>query len=116
MLPIREPVHEPFREDLIEPEVVPVQGKVGELLGSRKFWVSIVAIGAVITFAVLGKVAGDQAMDFIKWIIGAWLGSQAATDVAKVFASKSNRPVSTIQDIRTDPSALMQEGRTTKPD
>ena len=69
-----------------------MQSKLAELLGSRKFWVSIVAIGAVVTFAVMGRIAGDQALDFIKWVIGAWLGSQAATDVAKVFADKKGGP------------------------
>jgi len=56
--------------------------KLVELFSSRKFVIALVAVLIIVVLAVAGRIAGDQALDFIKWVVGAWIAGQAATDVA----------------------------------
>jgi hypothetical protein len=57
--------------------------KVKELLTSRKFIVTLIAITGVTVLAAIGKIDGDKALDFAKWVLGAWIAAQAGTDISK---------------------------------
>lgn len=59
--------------------------KLTELFTSRKFIVTLVAIAGVVTLAALGEVDGEKAIDFAKWVLGAWLVAQAGTDATKIL-------------------------------
>ncbi len=52
------------------------------LAQSRKAWVVLAAVVGVIVMNVTGRVPGERALDFIKWIVMTWLGAQAAEDAA----------------------------------
>lgn len=52
------------------------------LLASRKAIVTVLVIVGVVVLAALGKVAADPALEFLKWIVIAWLGAQAYEDGA----------------------------------
>ena len=83
-----------------------MQSKAIELVTSRKFLISLVAVVVICLLAAAGKVGGDQAMDFVKWVLGAWLASQAATDVANKLKE------ATSVSMRSTPSEFMQgDGR-----
>ena len=67
------------------------------LLGSTKFLVMLIAIVAVVTLAALGRYSGDQAVEFVKWIVATWLASQAVqTSAEKVGVAFANRKASEI--------------------
>lgn len=57
--------------------------KVKELLTSRKFIVTALGITGAVVLAALGKIDGERAMDFAKWLLGAWLLAQAGVDATK---------------------------------
>ena len=68
------------------------------LLGSTKFLVMLLAIVAVVTLAALGRYSGDQAVEFVKWIVATWLASQAVqTSAEKVGVAFVNRKAAEIQ-------------------
>lgn len=52
------------------------------LLGSRKALVAMLAIIAVSALSAMGRVAGEQAVDFCKWVVMTLIGSQALVDAA----------------------------------
>lgn len=55
---------------------------IGNLLSSRKAIVTILVVVGVIVLAALGRLAAEPAMEFLKWIVIAWLGAQAYEDGA----------------------------------
>lgn len=55
---------------------------LSKIVGSRKAILSILGIAAAVYMSKTGQVAGPDALGFIKWILMAWLGAQAAEDVA----------------------------------
>jgi len=52
------------------------------LLGSKKALIMLVAVVGAIVLAAIGKVDGQQALDFCKWVVMTWLGAQAVVDAA----------------------------------
>jgi hypothetical protein len=60
--------------------------KLTELFTSRKFIVTLVAVAGVTILAAIGQIEGDKALDFARWVLGAWLVAQAGTDASKVLA------------------------------
>lgn len=61
------------------------------LLGSRKAWIAMLSIVAVVALAALGKIDGAGALDFVKWLVSAWIGSVALEDAG----AKRNPPADT---------------------
>ena len=62
---------------------------IGALVRSRKAWVLLLAIVGVVAMNLAGRVAGVEALGFIKWIVAAWLGAVALEDsAAKIAAPK----------------------------
>jgi len=59
---------------------------LARLLNSTKVWVLLAAIVAVTTLAILGKYPAQQAVEFAKWLVTAWLGSQAVQTGAESIA------------------------------
>ena len=57
--------------------------KMIELFTSRKFIVTLVAVASVTALAIIGKIDGEKALDFARWVLGAWIVAQAGTDAAK---------------------------------
>ena len=53
-----------------------------DLLNSRKALIMLLAVVGAFLLAALGKVAGDQALEFVKWVVMTWLGAQAVVDAA----------------------------------
>jgi hypothetical protein len=51
-------------------------------MNSRKAWVLLLAIIGVVVMNVVGRIDHKDALDFIKWIVMAWLGAVAAEDAA----------------------------------
>lgn len=64
---------------------------VQSLLASRKAWVLLLSIVSVTILTLVGKLTADQALNFVKWVISAWLGAVALEDAAdKVQLPPSN--------------------------
>jgi hypothetical protein len=61
-------------------ENVTMTGSILSLLTSRKAIVMLFSIIAVSALAALGKIAGNDALDFVRWVVLVWIGSQAAVD------------------------------------
>jgi len=60
------------------------------LISSRKAIVVMMVVVGVVVLAGLGRVQQEQAMEFLKWIVVAWLGAQAYEDGSvKAAALKS---------------------------
>jgi hypothetical protein len=55
---------------------------LSRIVGSRKAILSILGIVCVMYMSKSGQVSGTEALGFIKWVLMAWLGAQAAEDVA----------------------------------
>lgn len=58
------------------------------LLKSSKAWVVLLAVVGVIVMNVTGRIDGARALEFIQWIVGIFLGTVAAEDVAAKLRSK----------------------------
>ncbi|HOA00819.1 MAG TPA: hypothetical protein PKI27_00775 [Dermatophilaceae bacterium] len=72
---------------------------IAQLFGSRKALITMLAIVGIVVLAGLGRVAGEQALDFIKWIVTAWLAAQAYEDGrVKSAALLMNQPKPTAND------------------
>jgi hypothetical protein len=52
-----------------------------KILGSKKAVLSILGIICSMILAYTGKVTGEDTLNFIKWVLMAWLSAQAAEDV-----------------------------------
>lgn len=52
------------------------------LIASRKAWVMMIAIVAVATLNALGRIEGDKALEFIKWVVMTWIAAQGVEDAA----------------------------------
>jgi hypothetical protein len=52
------------------------------LTSSRKAIIVVTVVIGVVVLAAIGRVPQEQAMDFMKWIVVAWLGAQAYEDGA----------------------------------
>lgn len=52
-----------------------------KIFGSKKAVLSILGIACAMVLAYTGKVTGLETLDFIKWVLMAWLSAQAAEDV-----------------------------------
>lgn len=59
------------------------------ILNSRKGLVLVAAVIGVIVLNVLHRISGDQALDFLKWIVGFWMGGVAIEDAAKKRGASS---------------------------
>lgn len=62
------------------------------LLNSRKAWIAVLSIVAVVALAALGKVDGAGALDFVKWLVSAWIGSVALEDAGTRRAPAADTP------------------------
>jgi hypothetical protein len=68
------------------------QSPIARLLGSTKFLVCLLAIVAVTVLSALGRFEGQQAIDFIKWVVITWTASQAVQSSAeKLVGAYSQR-------------------------
>ena len=67
----------------------PQQNFIIDLLTSKKAIVMLIVVVAVTVLAALSKVQGQAALDFIKWVVMAWLGSQAVVDAAAKLPPKN---------------------------
>lgn len=54
---------------------------------SRKAWVLLIAIVGVVAMNIAGRVNGEDALSFIKWMVVAWFGAVAAEDAAKKMSA-----------------------------
>jgi hypothetical protein len=63
---------------------------VSKLFGSRKAVMMMLALAGVVLLASLGRITGDQALDFLKVTLPAWLAAQAWED-GKVKAAAIGR-------------------------
>lgn len=54
-----------------------------ELTSSKKAFIMALAIVAVVVLSSLGRVPGTEALDFVKWVVVAWLGAQAYQEANK---------------------------------
>jgi hypothetical protein len=68
------------------------------LLSSRKAWVVMLALVAITVLASLGKVAGELAIDVIKWVVVTWLGAQAFEDSKVKSAALMQPPKASADD------------------
>jgi len=59
---------------------------ISALLASRKAWVLLLCVAGAMVLNAKGQIDGPQALDFIKWVVGAWLAAVAAEDAAKKMA------------------------------
>jgi hypothetical protein len=53
---------------------------ISSLATSRKAWVLLVAVVGAVVMNVAGRIDGEKALEFIKWIVMTWLGAQAYED------------------------------------
>lgn len=56
---------------------------VKALAQSRKAWVLLIAIVAVVGLTAMKMIDGAQALDFVKWLVVAWFGAVAIEDGAQ---------------------------------
>lgn len=49
---------------------------------SRKAWVLILCVVGVVVMNLTGRIDGAAALDFIQWVVSAWLGAVALEDGA----------------------------------
>lgn len=68
------------------------------LAASRKALVMVAAVIAVTVLAGIGKLGSAPALDFIKWIVGIWLGAQAAEDMLVKPAALKQKPTASADD------------------
>lgn len=61
--------------------------KVKELFASRKFIVTMLGIISITVLASIGKVSGEDALNFAKWVLGSWVLAQAGVDATKTLRS-----------------------------
>lgn len=47
------------------------------LASSRKALVLVAAVGAAVAMVATHAITGTQALDFCKWVVGAWMASHA---------------------------------------
>lgn len=59
------------------------------LVQSRKAWVVLLAIIGAVLLAALGRISAAESLEFVKWIVVAWLGAIAAEDAAEKHRSDS---------------------------
>jgi hypothetical protein len=52
-----------------------------KIFGSKKAVLSILGIACSMLLTYTNKVSGEEALNFIKWVLMAWLSAQAAEDV-----------------------------------
>lgn len=55
---------------------------VKALAQSRKAWVLLLAVVCVGVLAYVGRIEGQAALDFVKWLVTAWFGAVAIEDSA----------------------------------
>jgi hypothetical protein len=53
---------------------------IAGLASSRKAWVLLAAVVGAVVMNVAGRIDGDKALEFIKWLVMTWLGAQAYED------------------------------------
>ena len=65
---------------------------IRNLISSRKGIIVIATIVSVVVLAALGRLEQESTLEFLKWIVAAWLGAQAYEDAAiKSAAIKTAR-------------------------
>lgn len=55
-------------------------GTISRILGSRKAVFTLLAMCAAMAMAWTARITGKEALDFMKWVLGAWIFAQAAED------------------------------------
>lgn len=58
------------------------------LVQSRKAWVVLFAIIGAIALAAMNRISAEASLEFVKWVVVAWLGAIAAEDAAEKAAPK----------------------------
>jgi len=71
---------------------------LGALVQSRKAWVLLLAIAGVVVMNVAGRVSGEEALSFIKWLTAAWFGAVAVEDAAKKMSGGTTNTVNVISN------------------
>lgn len=56
---------------------------VSALVNSRKAWIFLLAVVGAIAMNLAGRIDGEKAIDFVKWVVGFWMASQAWEDGKK---------------------------------
>jgi hypothetical protein len=74
---------------------------VKSLAQSRKAWVLLIAIACVSGLAYTGRIDGQVALEFVKWLVTAWFGAVALEDGAhKLMLPPPNTKLNT--DLRAE--------------
>ena len=73
---------------------------IKNLVSSRKALVVVLVVVGVVVLAAVGRVQQEQAMEFLKWIVVAWLGAQAYEDgsvkAAALTSTTAQAPPATV--------------------
>lgn len=64
------------------------------LAQSRKAWIFLLAVIGAVAMNLAGRIDSEKALDFVKWVVGFWMASQAWEDGKKHEAGGSNTPSS----------------------
>ena len=62
-----------------------------DLLGSERGVFCILALGGALALAMLGRIDGAQALDFIKWLTGALVLSKTITNAVTTHTTKQSQ-------------------------
>jgi len=60
------------------------KNKLFEIFGGRKMFAASLAIGLGVVLCLAGKIAGNECLDFVKWIVSALILGIAWEDGKKV--------------------------------
>jgi len=63
--------------------MIPLLAPISLMFQSRKAVVLVFAIAGVVLMNCVGRIDGEKALDFIKWVVTAWLAAQALEDTGK---------------------------------
>lgn len=69
-----------------------MNNKFVNLLTSRKFLVSVLSIVGVMILAGMGKCSSQEALEFTKWVLGAWVISHAGYEATKAVLARKDPP------------------------
>jgi len=63
--------------------MIPLLAPISLMFQSRKAVVLVFAIAGVVLMNYLGRISGEEALAFVKWVVTAWLAAQAIEDTGK---------------------------------
>ena len=90
-------------------EQVPLLGGARRLATSSTALLGILAIAAAITMSIYGRIEGQSALDFVKWVVIAYFTKVAVEDGAEKFGTAGKTDAVSPAEAPTQPEEKKEE-------